>query len=848
MSKKILALNVVLAGVAVFLAVWLVRDLAATRPLPPPVARKAAGAAGPENTAPENAAQDRLTAYNVIVAKYLFSPSRTEGAPEVAKPVVPLPPKPILLGVVVDGPSSRAYLEDPSTKRVFGYQVGDSVAGGKLEKITDDRIQISRSDGVMDVLLRDPAKPRPPAPVQAAPRRRARRSRPRRVWTVLPGHRPAYPGAPPFLHGRSAECLWSSRHRISSIGPFRFPQGNRIRSSAADAVALRLLEHQGGEDAAIPGLQGDGEDGGRDSRGADSVTGAEARAGPCARRQDRPAGPCARAGRHSRAVGDAAPATTGARRPRRARRRIARPEPDRSSQPVVRIRQAQTAPAGQPTPQSPGRLVVFNFDNADIEIVLQATSELLVFNYVLAPGARGKKVTVQTTGRIPVDDIFPVLLTILDVNGLAAVKSGNVWRIIPKEGAVQTSTRTIVGAQLDPGVPGDEVITQLIPLQFTSATDVLNLLRPFVPPQGAITATRDTNLLVVTDAAANIRRLLDILKLVDVDVALNELQILPLKNADAQEVAQILTQLFASGRFRPSGAQLPAGIAPPAAPPAAPGAPPAARGQQATSPDQGSADRAPLIVPERRSNSLIVYARKQEMETIARLVEKLDADIYGGQRVFFYFAENTKAKDLAATLDAIFGRGSGSTSSSTSTDDSDDPADDDGLAGLAEPVEHRGITDPARRLDGRRRSGPELPRGRRPGRRDALHPRRGDELDHRHDLPEGLDRGRGHHQEARPDAASGPDRGARRRGHARRQHEARASVGDPAWPLRREPDHPAGSASSQPGRPISSPHSEPSRVHRPDSTSSPSPPASSWPPSMRWPRTTRSTCCRARRS
>ena len=334
---------------------------------------------------------------------------------------------------------------------------------------------------------------------------------------------------------------------------------------------------------------------------------------------------------------------------------------------MVRIRQAQTAPAGQPAPQSPGRLVVFNFDNADIEIVLQATSELLVFNYVLAPGARGKKVTVQTTGRIPVDDIFPVLLTILDVNGLAAVKSGNVWRIIPKEGAVQTSTRTIVGAQLDPGVPGDEVITQLIPLQFTSATDVLNLLRPFVPPQGAITATRDTNLLVVTDAAANIRRLLDILKLVDVDVALNELQILPLKNADAQEVAQILTQLFASGRFRPAGgAQLPAGIAPPAAPPAAPGAPPAARGQQPTSPDQ-SADRAPLIVPERRSNSLIVYARKQEMETIARLVEKLDADIYGGQRVFFYFAENTKAKDLAATLDAIFGRGSGSTSSTSTT-------------------------------------------------------------------------------------------------------------------------------------------------------------------------------------
>ena len=164
MSKKLIALNAVLAGVAVFLGVWLVRDLAATRPLPPPPAPRKAGGAAPETSAQENAAPDRLTAYNVIVAKYLFSPSRTEGAPEVVKPAVPLPPKPTLLGIVVDGPASRAYLEDPSTKRVFGYQVGDNVAGGKLEKITDDRIQISRSDGMMDVLLRDPAKPKPPAP------------------------------------------------------------------------------------------------------------------------------------------------------------------------------------------------------------------------------------------------------------------------------------------------------------------------------------------------------------------------------------------------------------------------------------------------------------------------------------------------------------------------------------------------------------------------------------------------------------------------------------------------------------------------------------------------------------
>jgi general secretion pathway protein D len=69
------------------------------------------------------------------------------------------------------------------------------------------------------------------------------------------------------------------------------------------------------------------------------------------------------------------------------------------------------------------------------------------------------------------------------------------------------------------------------------------------------------------------------------------------------------------------------------------------------------------------------------METITRLVDKLDADIYGGERVFFYFAENTKAKDLAATLDAIFGRGSGS-SSSTSTPPSSSRPTTPGAPGL----------------------------------------------------------------------------------------------------------------------------------------------------------------------
>ena len=309
---------------------------------------------------------------------------------------------------------------------------------------------------------------------------------------------------------------------------------------------------------------------------------------------------------------------------------------------------AEAPPVASPTSRPPARQLVLNFDNADVEVVIQAAAEIVGFNYVLAPAARGRKVTVQTVGKVSSDEVFPVLLTILDVNGLAAVRSGNLYRIILRENAPQTSVKTIVGREVSAGLPADEVVTQVVPLQFIGAQDAIALLRPFVPAQGALAAHRETNLLIVTDSAANVRRLLEVLNLVDVEVALSELQIITLKHADAQELAQLLAQLFASGRVA-AAPGAPASPGPLAPPPAGASPPPPVAGVLA-------GDR-PLIVPERRSNSLVVHARKQDMETIRRLIEKLDVDLYGGQRVFIYFAENTKARDLATTLDAIYGRG-----------------------------------------------------------------------------------------------------------------------------------------------------------------------------------------------
>jgi general secretion pathway protein D len=295
---------------------------------------------------------------------------------------------------------------------------------------------------------------------------------------------------------------------------------------------------------------------------------------------------------------------------------------------------------------------VLNFDNADVEVVIQAAADIVRFNYVLGPNVRGRKVTLQTIGKIGSDEVFPLLLTILDVNGLAAVKSGKVYRIIPREGAAQSPLRTVVGREAAAGPAADEVVTQIVPLQFLDAGEAMNLLRPFVPQDGALSAHQGTNLLIITDTAANVRRLLEILKPMDVADSHDDPQIIALKHADAQELAPVLLQLFTSGRLRAGAA--PGGFGTPVAPPV-PGAPPRPPGA-AIEPGVAG-ERLPLIVADRRSNSLLVSARKPELETIRRLVDKLDVNVSGGQRVFVYFAENTKARDLAVTLDAIYGRG-----------------------------------------------------------------------------------------------------------------------------------------------------------------------------------------------
>ncbi len=178
MTRPLIGFNIALAALGLVLAVALGRELTYSRPLPQPLeSRPAASAvraqAGEAAVQPQpgwspvgDASADGGSPDNeVIVPGNLFDPSRSSAGAAAGL----TGPRPLLYGVVAgEGVTGRAYVEDPVTKLVRGYKIGDTVAGWRLAQIREDRVVIAGADrGMLEVLLREPGKPRPALSVSA---------------------------------------------------------------------------------------------------------------------------------------------------------------------------------------------------------------------------------------------------------------------------------------------------------------------------------------------------------------------------------------------------------------------------------------------------------------------------------------------------------------------------------------------------------------------------------------------------------------------------------------------------------------------------------------------------------
>ena len=248
MSRRLVSLNLGLAATALVLAVALGRGLVQPRLLPgPPQFRPAASAAlaqaGEAPIQPQPGASavgdapangDAL-ANEVMGSGSLFDPSRSSAAAETA----PTGPRPLLYGVVAGGGvTGRAYIEDPVSKVVRGYQVGDTVAGWRLDQIREDRVVIAGAErGTLEVLLREPTKPRPALLASAISAVTAE------AQMVGPGAAEAQriePGSPPARQASTPDGIRDAIPRGLGPIPSQLFRPARVRPTTPEAMPVGL--------------------------------------------------------------------------------------------------------------------------------------------------------------------------------------------------------------------------------------------------------------------------------------------------------------------------------------------------------------------------------------------------------------------------------------------------------------------------------------------------------------------------------------------------------------------------------------------------------------------------------
>ncbi|MBX2835377.1 MAG: type II secretion system secretin GspD [Gammaproteobacteria bacterium] len=195
--------------------------------------------------------------------------------------------------------------------------------------------------------------------------------------------------------------------------------------------------------------------------------------------------------------------------------------------------QAQSTGSGQAGDDS----FTLNLKNADIHSLIQTVSRQSGKNFIVDPRVKAR-VTVISAKPLSADELYETFLSVLQVHGYSAVPQGDLIKIVPDVNAKQGP----VPSYDDTASSSDQLVTQVIKVENVPAAQLVPILRPMVPQQGHLAAYAATNSLIITDRAANIDRLINIIKGVDRPDN-DEVEVIRLNHASASEVIRILSSL-----------------------------------------------------------------------------------------------------------------------------------------------------------------------------------------------------------------------------------------------------------------------------------------------------------------
>jgi general secretion pathway protein D len=185
---------------------------------------------------------------------------------------------------------------------------------------------------------------------------------------------------------------------------------------------------------------------------------------------------------------------------------------------------------------------VFNMQDADIRTMISTVAEITGKNFIIDPSVKGK-VTIISQQGMQASEIYKIFLSLLDVHGFSVIPTveANTYKIIR---AVNAKSQ---GVPLDTDniFQGDQLVTRIIAVKHSQAAQLVQVLRPLVPQQAYLAAFPESNMIIISDSANNINRLVALVKRID-RPGDGSIEMIRLNNASAKELSHTLALLTKS--------------------------------------------------------------------------------------------------------------------------------------------------------------------------------------------------------------------------------------------------------------------------------------------------------------
>lgn len=252
-----------------------------------------------------------------------------------------------------------------------------------------------------------------------------------------------------------------------------------------------------------------------------------------------------------------------------------------------------------------------NYKEADIRQIVEAVSAVTDRNFIIDPRVNAKVTMLSKTPMTP-DAFYEAFLAILEVHQLAAMQSGDIIKIIPNATARQYGSP--MGSSRAAG--DDDIVTQVIQVENVGAAQLVPILRPLIPQFGHLAAHPGSNMLIISDRAGNVARMVSIIRRIDLSGD-DDIEVVPLQYASSSEIVRVLTALTQTPR----------------------------------------ADGAPVstsLVADARTNSVLIGGDRADRLRLRTLIAHLDTPLEDGGDTQVRYLRYADAEELATKLQQHF--------------------------------------------------------------------------------------------------------------------------------------------------------------------------------------------------